>query len=112
MFYLDSVLLAVLTLIGLLLAAALLTWVERRLLGLWQDRYGPNRAGPFGLLQWFADVVKLMTKEDWVPPFADRPVFVLAPAVIMVSTLLAFTVIPMAPGISVVNLNIGVLFFL
>lgn len=108
----ESALLAGLTLGGLLLGAALLTWVERRLLGLWQDRYGPNRAGPFGVLQWLADVVKLLTKEDWVPPFADRPVFVLAPMVIMITTLMAFAVIPMAPGLSVVKLNIGLLFFL
>ncbi|MCO6441298.1 MAG: NADH-quinone oxidoreductase subunit NuoH, partial [Nitrococcus mobilis] len=99
------------TLGGLLLSAALLTWVERRLLGLWQDRYGPNRAGPFGILQWFADVVKILTKEDWVPPFADRPVFVLAPTVIMITMLLAFAVIPMAPKFSVVDLNVGLLFF-
>ena len=50
-----------------------LIWLERRLLALWQDRYGPNRVGPFGLLQVLADMIKIFTKEDWVPPFADRP---------------------------------------
>jgi NADH-quinone oxidoreductase subunit H len=92
--------------------AAGLIWLERRLLALWQDRYGPNRVGPFGLLQVLADVIKIFSKEDWVPPFADRPVFVLAPAVIIVAVLLSFAVIPFAPGIVVADLNIGLLFFL
>jgi NADH-quinone oxidoreductase subunit H len=104
------------TIAGVLLAvigiAAGLIWVERRLLGLWQDRYGPNRAGPFGLLQVMADMIKIFTKEDWIPPFADKPVFVIAPAVIMVTVLLSFSVIPFAPGIEVVNLNIALLFIL
>ena len=65
--------------------AALLSWIERRLLGVWQDRYGPNRVGPFGVLQVVADAIKLLTKEDWVPPFADKAVFVLAPAVIFIT---------------------------
>src|SRR5205823_4589077 len=56
--------------------AAGLVWVERRLLALWQDRYGPNRVGPFGLLQPLADSVKLFTKEDWIPPSqTDRFLF-------------------------------------
>lgn len=92
--------------------SALLTWIERRLLGLWQDRYGPNRVGPFGVLQIVADAIKMLTKEDWVPRFADRAVFVLAPVVIVVTTLLAFAVVPIAPGIGVVDMNIGLLFFL
>ncbi|MFA9460874.1 NADH-quinone oxidoreductase subunit NuoH [Thiohalorhabdus methylotrophus] len=97
---------------GLLVAAALLIWVERRLLGLWQDRYGPNRVGPFGVLQVVADMGKILTKEDWIPPFADRPVFVLAPAVIAVSMILAFAVVPFTPQLGVVDLNIGLLYFL
>ena len=64
--------------------AAILTWFERRLLGVWQDRYGPNRLGPFGALQVAADMIKLLTKHDWVPPFADRAVFVFAPTGIVV----------------------------
>lgn len=92
--------------------AALLIWLERRLLALWQDRYGPNRVGPFGLLQVVADMVKVLTKEDWTPPFADRPVFIIAPAIIVVSVIMSFAVIPFAPGIGVVDLNIGLLFFL
>ena len=98
-------------LVALTLAAGLI-WVERRLLALWQDRYGPNRVGPFGLLQVLADMIKIFTKEDWTPPFADRPVFVIAPAVIMVTVLLALAVVPVTPAIGVVSLNIGLLFFL
>jgi NADH-quinone oxidoreductase subunit H len=105
-----------LNVIGVLLVAlsvaAGLIWVERRLLALWQDRYGPNRVGPFGLLQVVADAIKLLTKEDWIPPFADRPVFVMAPAVIVVTVLLSFAVVPVTPGIGVVRLNVGLLFFL
>jgi NADH-quinone oxidoreductase subunit H len=103
-------------LIGILLVAlsisAGLIWVERRLLALWQDRYGPNRVGPFGLLQVLADTIKLLAKEDWVPPFADKPVFIVAPAIIMVTVLLSFAVLPIAPGIIVSDLNIALLFFL
>lgn len=101
---------AILTVVVLL--AAGLTWIERRLLGLWQDRYGPNRVGPFGVFQVVADLIKILMKEDWVPKFADRPVFVIAPTIILFTTLMAFAVVPIAPGIGIVNLNIGLLFFL
>jgi NADH-quinone oxidoreductase subunit H len=101
---------------GILIVAlslsALLIWIERRLLALWQDRYGPNRVGPFGLLQVLADMIKIFTKEDWIPPFADKPVFVIAPAIIMVTVLLSFAVLPIAPGVIVVDLNVALLFFL
>jgi NADH-quinone oxidoreductase subunit H len=104
------------TVVGVLLAtltlAAGLIWFERRLLALWQDRYGPNRVGPFGLLQVLADMIKIFTKEDWIPPFADRWPFVLAPGIAVATVLLSFTVIPFARGIVVADLNIGLLFFL
>jgi NADH-quinone oxidoreductase subunit H len=99
-------------LVTLLSLSAGLIWLERRLLALWQDRYGPNRVGPFGLLQVLADMIKIFSKEDWIPPFADKPVFVMAPAVIVVTVLLSFAIVPFAPGIAVVDLNIGLLFFL
>jgi len=105
-----------LSIIGIVIVAlsiaASLIYVERRLLALWQDRYGPNRTGPFGLLQVVADAIKMFMKEDWVPPFVDKPVFILAPAVIFVTVLMAFAVLPVAPGIIVADLNIGLLFFL
>jgi NADH-quinone oxidoreductase subunit H len=89
-----------------------LIWLERRLLALWQDRYGPNRVGPFGLLQVLADMIKIFAKEDWIPPFADKPVFIVAPAIIMVTELMSFAVLPIAPGIIISDLNIALLFFL
>ncbi|MCC5806920.1 MAG: NADH-quinone oxidoreductase subunit NuoH [Opitutales bacterium] len=109
---LQSVLLGLTVLFVLLHLAGFLIWVERRLLALMQDRLGPNRAGPFGLFIIVADIIKIFTKEDWTPPFADRPVFVLAPAIIMITALLGFTVVPFAPGLVVMDSNIGVLFFL
>jgi len=99
-------------LIAIMSVGAGLIWLERRLLALWQDRYGPNRVGPFGLLQVLADMIKIFAKEDWIPPFADKAVFVLAPAVIIVTVLLSFAIIPFAPGIQVQDLSIGLLFFL
>lgn len=99
-------------LLGLFSVAAGLIWLERRLLALWQDRYGPNRVGPFGLMQVVADMIKILSKEDWTPPFADRAVFVIAPMIVMVATLLSFAVVPFAPGIVIADLNIGLLFFL
>ncbi len=92
--------------------AALMIWVERRMLALWQDRYGPNRVGPFGLLQPVADAIKLFAKEDWVPPFADKVPFVIAPAIVVITVLMGFAVVPVSPGIVVSDLNIALLFFL
>ncbi len=99
-------------LIGALTIASGLIWLERRLLALWQDRYGPNRVGPFGLLQVLADMIKIFFKEDWIPPFADRVLFVIAPAVTVVTVLMSFAVLPVTSRIVVVRLNIGLLFFL
>ncbi len=95
-----------------IITAALLITVERRLLGFWQERLGPNRVGWFGSLQVVADMIKIFTKEDWVPPFADKFSFVIAPGIIMSVVLLSFAVIPFAPNIGVIDSNIGVLFVL
>ena len=99
-------------LVVLLLLPIGLIWLERRLLGGFQDRYGPNRVGPFGLMQPIADGIKLMMKEDWVPPFADRYVFMVAPAIVPITVLLVFGTIPFTSSIHVADLNIGLLFFL
>lgn len=109
---LRYVLLIVIMLITLTTIAAWLIWLERRMLALWQDRYGPNRAGPFGLLIVAADTIKLLFKEDWIPPFADKKIFVIAPTIIAATVLMSFVIIPFAPGILVADLNIGLLFFL
>jgi NADH-quinone oxidoreductase subunit H len=99
-------------LIVMMSVAAGLIWLERRLLAVWQDRFGPNRVGRFGLLQPLADMIKILTKEDWIPPFADKPVFVIAPAIIMITVLMSFVIVPFTAHIEVVDLNIGLLFFL
>jgi NADH-quinone oxidoreductase subunit H len=97
---------------GVLTLSALSIWIERRLLGIWQERFGPNRVGPGGILQSAADMIKIFTKEDWIPPFADKPVFVLTPAIVVGTALMSFAVIPIAPGFAVTDLNVGVLFVL
>lgn len=106
------ILMIVIMLFTLTSLAALLIWVERRMLALWQDRYGPNRAGPFGLLIVAADTIKLFFKEDWIPPFADKFIFVIAPAIVAATVLMSFVIVPFAPGILISDLNIGLLFFL
>jgi NADH-quinone oxidoreductase subunit H len=106
LFIIAGVLVIVLTI------AAGLIYVERRLLALWQDRYGPNRVGPAGLLQVVADVIKIFFKQDWVPPFADKAVFVMAPGILIATILFTFAIIPFAPNFVVLDSNIGVLFFL
>jgi NADH-quinone oxidoreductase subunit H len=100
-------------LLGIVILAALLTWVERRLLGFWQDRLGPNRVGWQGTLQIVADMIKIFFKEDWTPGFSDRVLFVAAPVIVMATVLLAFAVIPLTARVGIVpDLNIGLLFFL
>jgi NADH-quinone oxidoreductase subunit H len=103
---------AIIILAVLMVLPIALTWVERRLLAGFQERYGPNRVGPLGLLQPMADGIKLLLKEDWVPPFADRYVFIIAPGIVVVTVLLAFGVVPFAPGVHIADLNVGLLFFL
>jgi NADH-quinone oxidoreductase subunit H len=100
-------------LLFIVLLAALLTWVERRLLGFWQDRLGPNRVGWEGTLQIVADMIKIFFKQDWTPPFAEKTLFIAAPVIVMATVLLGFAVVPFTPTIGIAgNLNIGLLFFL
>lgn len=109
---LDTITFGLFIILAAVGGAATLTWFERRLLGVWQDRYGPNRIGPFGIGQVAADMIKLLTKHDWVPPFSDRVVFVFAPTAIVVAMMLGFAVVPFGPELYVIDLNIGLLFFL
>jgi NADH-quinone oxidoreductase subunit H len=99
-------------LLALMTVAALMIWYERRMLALWQDRYGPNRLGPLGVGQVAADMIKIFFKEDWTPPFADKFTFWLAPMLAMALILLSFALIPLAPSWGVSDLNLGLLFFL
>lgn len=89
-----------------------LVWVERKVVSRFQDRIGPNRVGPFGLIQPFADIIKLMIKEDTTPGGADRVVYNLAPMLSMMSVLILWAVVPLAPRIIGVDLNIGALYII
>lgn len=92
--------------------AAMLVWVERRLIGIWQDRHGPNRVGPYGILQSLADLLKILGKDEFTPKFADKFTFIAAPIIAAVTVLMSFVVIPFSEDIGVIDLNIGLLFFL
>ena len=107
----------VMTVIGVFILAAFvlvldifLVWVERKVVARFQDRLGPNRLGPFGLIQPIADVIKLLIKEDITPKGADRIVFNLAPIMALATVLLLWAVIPMAPTIVGSDINVGVLY--
>lgn len=112
LFILWAVAKAVILLLVVVLFAAYLSFIERRLLALWQDRYGPNRVGPFGIWQLPADVIKMLFKEDWIPPFADKLTFLIAPVIAMSALFLSFIVVPVTPTWGVADLDIGILFFM
>ena len=107
----------IVTLLGVIITASFglvivifLIWLERKIAARFQDRLGPNRAGPYGLLQTFADMVKLITKEDVIPEKADKLTFNIAPILSVVAVLLIWAVVPFAPGWIGTDLNVGVLY--
>ena len=105
--------LGVLLLISLLMLLDIfLVWVERKVVSRFQDRIGPNRVGPFGLIQPFADIIKLIIKEDTTPGGADKVVYNIAPMLSMMSVLILWAVVPLAPRIIGVDLNIGALYII
>lgn len=106
------ILIIICVLLGTVTVAAGLIYVERKMLAVWQQRYGPNRTGPFGILQVLADMIKIFLKEDWIPSFVNKKIFVIAPTIIMLTILMSFAIVPFAPGLVVADLNIGLLFFL
>jgi len=103
--------LGVLILLSLLMVLDIaLVWVERKVVSRFQSRIGPNRVGPFGLIQPFADIIKLLIKEDITPQGADRVVYNLAPVLSMMSVLVLWAVVPLAPSMLGVDLNVGALY--
>src|SRR5919199_2205844 len=90
-----------------MVAFAYMTWVERKLLGRMQQRYGPNRAGPFGLLQPIADLVKLLRKEHFFPAAAIDKLYIAMPAVAGFTALASFSVIPFGPGWDIAGYRVG-----
>ncbi len=96
----------------MMLIDILLVWVERKVVARFQDRLGPNRVGPFGIIQPFADIIKLLIKEDITPDGADRVVYNLAPILSLMSVLLLWAIVPLAPVIFGVDLNVGALYII
>ncbi|CAA3704377.1 NADH-ubiquinone oxidoreductase chain H [Candidatus Portiera aleyrodidarum] len=92
------------------ISGAFMSFIERRALGLWQDRYGPNRVGYFGLFQFLADVIKIIFKEDWIPPFSDNILFFLSPIISLITIILSFIILPFNNETDINN--VGILFFL
>src|SRR2546428_3504019 len=88
--------------------AGITTWVERRVAGRIQSRIGPNRTGPAGFLQWLADGIKSVLKEDIVPTAADVPLFKLAPYILMTGFVAALVVIPFGRPLIIAALNVGI----
>src|SRR3990172_389103 len=112
-----SLVTVILTLLGVVVLASfvliidiLLVWVERKVVARFQDRLGPNRLGPFGLIQPIADIIKLLIKEDITPTGADRIVYNLAPIFALATVLMIWGVIPLAPKVLGADLNVAVLF--
>jgi len=96
--------------VPLLVTVAMLTYAERKVIAAMQLRRGPNVVGPFGLLQPFADALKLITKETIIPAGANRVVFIMAPMVTFLLSLVAWAVIPFAPGWVISDINVGILY--
>jgi NADH-quinone oxidoreductase subunit H len=118
---LEALIKSLVIVVVMLTAFAYMTWVERKVMARLQSRFGPNRAGPFGLLQPLADGIKLVFKEELIPAQADRIIFIMAPVITLVPALLLFAVIPMGSAVntgntevtfSLADINVGVLYIL
>jgi NADH-quinone oxidoreductase subunit H len=97
-------------LVPLLIGVAMLTWAERRVLAAMQLRKGPNVVGPFGMLQPFADAIKMLMKETIIPAGASRALFVMAPMITFILAMVAWAVVPVNEGWAVADINVGILY--
>jgi len=111
-FVLWALIKIVVILFGLLGVVSYLTFAERKIAGHIQARTGPNRVGPFGLIQPIADVLKLFFKEEFIPAGANKVIFHIAPMLAVIPALVSFSVIPIGPRFTVTDLNVGLLLFL
>lgn len=111
-FWSHALIFIVILFVFVILGVMAFIYIERRVLGRFQIRIGPNRTGPFGFFQPIADVLKILIKEDIVPSKADRILHLLAPAIAVIPTFLIFAVIPFQNGASLVDLNIGILYII
>jgi NADH-quinone oxidoreductase subunit H len=111
-YYLGAMLLfgGIVVFVFILPIAGITTWVERRIAGRIQSRIGPNRTGPAGFLQWLADGIKSVLKEDIVPTECDAPLFKLAPYVVMVGFVAAFVSLPFGSALIIADLDVGILY--
>ncbi|MGW8224502.1 MAG: NADH-quinone oxidoreductase subunit NuoH [Anaerolineales bacterium] len=113
----DGLITVILAFLGVVILATfvlvvdiLLVWIERKMVARFQDRFGPNRVGPFGIIQPIADVIKLLIKEDILPVGADKFIFNLAPIIALATVLLLWAVVPLAPTVIGANINVAVLY--
>ena len=113
----DGLITLILAILGVVILATfvlivdiLLVWIERKMVARFQDRLGPNRVGPFGIIQPIADVIKLLIKEDIMPIGADKFIFNLAPIIALATVLLLWAVVPIAPTVIGADINVAVLY--
>lgn len=111
-FLIWAIVVITIVLLGAPVVMMYMTWIERKVVARLQDRIGPNRVGPFGLLQPIADMVKFFVKEDIVPRSADRVLHLLAPVIVVIPVVLAFAVIPWGKQMAAVDLNVGLLYLI
>ncbi|MCV2502053.1 MAG: NADH-quinone oxidoreductase subunit NuoH [Candidatus Lightella neohaematopini] len=112
MFNLIDLIKLIILLLTIIIAAAYISFIERRILALVQHRYGPNRVGPYGILQVVADMIKMLFKEDWTPKFSNKYLFNIAPIMSFIYMLPIFIIIPITANTFLSKLDIGVLLFL
>ena len=110
--FIMMVIIAALCVTFMAVVAGITTWVERRIAARMQSRVGPNRVGPQGFLQWLADAIKLILKEDLIPNGADRSLFKIAPFLCMMGVFGTFVVLPWGSGIIAADLNVGLLYLI